>query len=134
MKRWAGVLLISVLAVLMGLGCTTEAEEIPGEIPQMDQEQAYENWQIDKTVVLLDVRTEPEYQEVHIPGSVLIPVEELRQRAPEELVDRDATIYVICRSGRRSQDGVRILQELGYTDVTDIGGIITWPFETVEGG
>ena len=121
------------MVALLGSGCASGTEETPREIPQLDQEQAYENWQADDTVVLLDVRTEPEYQEVHIPGSVLIPVEELRQRAPEELTDLDATIYVICRTGRRSQDGVRILQELGYSDVTDIGGIISWPFETVEG-
>lgn len=73
--------------------------------------------------LLLDVRTEEEYAEGHIPGSVNLPVGEQRRR--EDLLpdDPDAPIYVYCLSGARSAQMVMDLQRMGFTRVYNIGGI-----------
>lgn len=81
--------------------------------------------------VILDVRTEDEYAQAHIPGAVLIPDFELAARAESELQDKAQQILVYCRSGRRSAAAAKALVEMGYANVKDFGGIIDWPYETV---
>lgn len=86
-----------------------------------------------ESVILLDVRTEEEYNEKRIPGSILIPVEGIDSDAPAKLTDKAAVIFVYCRSGRRSAIAVEVLTLMGYTKVYDLGGIEDWPYETVSG-
>ncbi len=86
----------------------------------MDSEEGY---------IILDVRTQEEYDEGHIPGAILIPNTELEERAEENLPDKDQLILVYCRSGRRSKMAAEILVELGYTNIREFGGIIDWPYE-----
>ncbi len=81
-------------------------------------------------VVVLDVRTQAEYSEGHIPGALCLPNETIGGAAPAALPDKDAEILVYCRSGRRSAEAARKLTELGYTRVFDFGGIQSWPYET----
>ena len=83
-------------------------------------------------VLLLDVRTQEEYDQGHIKGAVLIPSTELSRRAPAELPDKEALIILYCRSGNRSAAAARELADLGYTRVFDLGGIIDWPYEVVS--
>lgn len=99
---------------------------------KLDQKIAKENLDISENIILVDVRTPQEYKEVHIPGSILLPDYELKTLAPDNLPDKDALIYVYCRSGRRSQESVNLLIDMGYTRVYDIGGIIDWEYETVS--
>jgi len=80
--------------------------------------------------IILDVRTEAEFQQTRIAGAVLLPYDEIYSRA-EELPDRNTVILAYCRSGRRSALAAATLAELGYSAVYDFGGIIDWPFETV---
>ena len=91
-----------------------EAKEI------MDSEEGY---------VILDVRTQDEYNQGHIPGAVLIPDTEIRTKAEKVLTDKDQRILVYCRSGRRSKLAAEALVELGYTNIWEFGGIIDWPYE-----
>ena len=84
--------------------------------------------------VILDVRTEEEFAQGHIPGAMLIPDYEIREEAESSLPDKDALILVYCRSGRRSKNAAQILLELGYTNIREFGGIIDWPYETVTEG
>jgi phage shock protein E len=84
----------------------------------------------DNNSILLDVRTESEYKSKHIPNSKLIPLDELENRAEEELTDKNAVILVYCRSGNRSKTASKKLLDLGYQNVYDLGGIIDWPYET----
>jgi rhodanese-related sulfurtransferase len=75
--------------------------------------------------ILLDVRTDGEYQHVHIPGSILIPVEELQKRCNE--LDRKKRIVVYCASGNRSQTACRILEMEGFGECINMaGGIGAW--------
>jgi len=83
--------------------------------------------------ILLDVRTEAEFQNFRIEGAVLIPYNEIANRALEELSDKGAIILVYCQSGRRSALAAASLVALGFSSVYDFGGIINWSYETVSG-
>ena len=82
-------------------------------------------------LTLLDVRTEAEYEESHIPGAVLLPVGAIDQDTAAEVIpEKDSTVLVYCRSGNRSKTASSALAELGYTNIYEFGGINTWPYET----
>ncbi len=73
---------------------------------------------------LLDVRTQEEWDEYHVPNATLIPLDQLPNRLSEVLKDKE--IVVICRSGNRSQEGRDILLNAGYTATSVTGGIKEW--------
>ena len=79
--------------------------------------------------VILDVRTQEEFDAGHIPGAILIPNTEIANRAEQELPDKDQLLLVYCRSGNRSKQASQILVELGYTHIREFGGINDWPYE-----
>ena len=79
--------------------------------------------------LLIDVREKEEYAEGHIEGALLIPYDEIEESAGSLLADKQQTILIYCRSGRRSAIAARTLSDLGYTDVKDFGGIIDWPYD-----
>lgn len=82
-------------------------------------------------VTVVDVRREDEYAAGHIPGSILVPNEGIRDTQPEELPDLDAVLLIYCRTGVRSRQASDKLVEIGYQNVYDFGGIADWPYETV---
>jgi rhodanese-related sulfurtransferase len=83
--------------------------------------------------ILLDVRTQAEYEEAHIPGAILIPDTDIAERAEDMMPDKDRLILVYCRSGRRSKLAAETLVELGYTNIHEFGGIIDWPYQVEQG-
>ena len=76
--------------------------------------------------VLLDVRTPEEFAEGHIAGAVLLPYDEVEQKAAGMLPEKEKPIIVYYRSGRRSAIAAAALRGLGYKDVKDFGGISRW--------
>lgn len=81
-----------------------------------------EAWRAEPKAVLLDVRTPEEYRQGHIEGSVNLPLDALRA-AREKLPATDTPLFVHCLSGARSAQAVSILRTMGYTQVTNIGGL-----------
>lgn len=104
--------------------------EIVGEYRKITAEQAYEMMNTQE-VVIVDVRTQSEYDEGHIQNAVLIPNETIGSDLPTNLPDKNAIILVYCRSGRRSEEAARKLVNLGYVSVYDFGGINDWTYGTV---
>lgn len=82
------------------------------------------------SVTIVDVRTAEEYAQGHVPDAINIPNENIGDEAPAELPEKDATLLVYCRSGRRSAQAAKKLAGLGYENIYDFGGIIDWPYET----
>jgi rhodanese-related sulfurtransferase len=73
----------------------------------------------------LDVRTQPEWDQFHIKGSRLIPLEELQARLNE--LPKSQEIVVVCLTGQRSQRGAAILQQAGFPQVFYVsGGYQAW--------
>ena len=79
--------------------------------------------------VLLDARSEEEFSEGHIPGAIVIPHDEISERAESEISEKDVPVFVYCRSGRRSKAAAEALLELGYEKIYEFGGINSWPYE-----
>lgn len=81
-------------------------------------------------VIVVDVRTEEEYAEGHLPSARNLPLDEINKA--NALLDKDAKVIVYCRSGARSAQAAQLLSEAGFTSVYDMGGIIDWPYEVVQ--
>ncbi len=86
----------------------------------------------DKNILLLDVRTPEEFAQGRINGSVLMPDYDVPLLAPERIKDKDKKIIVYCRSGARSNGAARKLVSMGYTNVYDMGGIMSWSYGVVK--
>ena len=93
-------------------------------------EEAKERMEENPNVILLDVRTQEEFDEGHIPGAVCLPNEFITAEMPFPF-EKDAEILVYCRSGRRSAEAASKLRSMGFTKVFDFGGILDWPYETI---
>lgn len=70
--------------------------------------------------VIVDVRGEAEFAEGHVPGAVNIPLNQV----PQMDMPKDTPLFLYCRSGARSSRGCKALEKLGFTDVTNLGGIL----------
>lgn len=82
--------------------------------------------------VLLDVRTQEEFDAGHIASAILLPYDEIALKAATVLPEKEKEIVLYCRSGRRSAIAKKALVELGYKDVEDFGGINRWKGELVK--
>ncbi len=96
---------------------------------QVDTEAAKELMDTEDDYVILDARTQTEYDEGHIPGAILIPHDTVATAAENALPDKGQLILVYCRSGNRSKEASQALVDLGYTNVVEFGGINSWPYE-----
>lgn len=133
-KRIKTIIILAVIGALCVNGCQTGAsgEEMKTEetaYMKISAEDAKEIMDSTDDFVLIDVREEDEYASGHIAGALLIPYGEIKERAEIELTDKNQTILVYCRSGRRSAIAAQTLAELGYADVRDFGGIIDWSYD-----
>ena len=129
MKKIALVL----LAMLLLAGCGKQEEENQvgqaGSYVSIKAEAAKKLMDEEPDCIILDVRTRQEYESGHIPGALLMPNEEIRERAEAELTDKAQLILVYCRSGNRSKQASEALVEMGYTNVREFGGINDWPYD-----
>lgn len=77
--------------------------------------------------VIVDVRSEAEFGEGYVPGARNIPLNQV----PALDMPRETPLFLYCRSGARSARGCKALERLGYTSVTNLGGILdyTGPLE-----
>ena len=95
----------------------------------INAEKAKEMMETLEEFVLIDARTEEEFSEGHIPGAIVIPHGEIRERAEAELPEKNIPVFVYCRSGNRSKTAAKALSSLGYSEIYEFGGIIDWPYE-----
>lgn len=86
-----------------------------------------------RKTVLPDVRTPEEYEELHIPNSISLPLAQLKSGIGKVAGDKAAEILVYCLSGARAAVACRQLAAMGYTNVSNMGGIRSWGYETERG-
>ena len=123
-------LIILILAALMLAACgKTEEPNREAVYMNITAKEAKLIMEQEKDYIILDVRSQEEFDQGHIPGAILIPDTEIEARAEKELHDKDQLILVYCRSGRRSKLAAESLVKLGYTNIREFGGIIDWPYE-----
>ena len=123
-------LIVIFLAMLLLTGCGQNNESTREAVyVNITAPQAKEIMDSQTGDIILDTRTKEEYDESHIPGAILIPYDEILEKAESILTDKDQLILVYCRSGRRSKLASEDLVKLGYTNIKEFGGIIDWPYE-----
>ena len=123
---WLGIVGIMVMALVAACGTAPAAQETAVKVPLPDEisvDQAHELYE--QGTFLLDVRTPEEWNDYHIEGATLIPLDELQGRVNE--LPQDEDIVVVCRSGNRSQVGRDILRQAGISQSTSMtGGVNAW--------
>ena len=136
MKRFAIILLLLILIL-------TSCGKSEGEIKmiknkdgyiEITQDMAKEIMDKEKDILIIDVREEDEYKESRIKGATLLPLSVLKSAeaenaALEVIPDKGAKALVYCRSGRRSKEASKILADLGYSNIYEFGGILTWQYD-----
>jgi len=125
MKRILPLILV-ILLLLIGCG---ESEKV-NTYQQITQEEAKKMMDT-QDVIILDVREPHEYNSGHILNAVLLPVGTIDEETAADVIpSKDSIVLVYCRSGNRSKTASEALVKLGYTNVYEFGGIITWQYET----
>lgn len=119
-----------LMAALTLSACTAEKTSENAGYMCITPQEAKQIMDTQEGYVILDTRTEEEYETGHIPGAIVISHEQIKEKAEQVLTDKDQLILVYCRSGRRSKLAAQDLVDLGYTNVKEFGGIIDWPYET----
>lgn len=118
------------LTVLLGLslfGCSSKAN-----YHQIDGQSALDMMNNETDYIIIDVRTESEYQQGHIKNAINIPNESIDESVSEILKDKDQLLLVYCRSGNRSKQASEKLAKLGYSNIYEFGGISDFPGEIVN--
>ena len=124
------LLAIAMISCMALTACgTEEASKEDASYQQISTEEAVKMMEEEEDYIILDVRTEGEYEEKHIPGAVLVPNETIGTEEIEELPDKEQMILVYCRSGNRSKQAAEKLAKLGYTNIYEFGGINDWTGE-----
>lgn len=77
----------------------------------------------DENTLIIDVRSKEEYNLNHLKNAINIEVNSLEESIADEVKDKKQEIVVYCTSGNRSKQAKRILENLGYKNVVDIGSI-----------
>ena len=133
-RRWNFIILAAILLLLTACssgGQVMDGEDMVRSYTQISQEEAKQMMEQDGTQIIVDVRTQEEYDSGHIPGAICIPNESIGTEHPEELPDLDQAILVYCRSGNRSKQAAQKLFDMGYINVYEFGGINDWTGEVV---
>ena len=139
MNTWRALTIVVVLVLAVGVvggacsdGTSSETTATPNDVQEgyvtVDVSQAYEQLSVmNGDAQIVDVREPNEWAATGVPvGAVLIPLGDLKTRAPGELA-MDGPVYVICNSGNRSRSGSQTLVDLGYEEVYNVeGGMQAW--------
>jgi len=114
--------LVAIVVLLVYLIASSAGGGGGGMAAEIGVDEAYQMYQ--SGTFVLDVRTQEEWDEYHVPNTTLIPLDELPSRVSE--VPQGQKIVVICRSGNRSDDGRDILRNAGYDATSVTGGVKEW--------
>lgn len=122
------IICLAVMAVAMAAACGCAASAPAGQAAyrQVSADEAEKMMERETGYIIVDVRTQREYDEGHIPKAVCIPNETIDREPPALLPDKAQEIFVYCRSGRRSKEAAQKLVGMGYTNVVEFGGIRDW--------
>ena len=99
---------------------------------QITQEEAKKIIDEQDGYVIIDARTHEEFATGHIPNAICIPNETIDEGIGDQLPDKEQLLLIYCRSGNRSKQAADKLVKLGYTNIKEFGGIITWPYDIVK--
>ncbi len=132
MKKVLVALLAMSVVAFCGCGGSASVSSGHAAYRHISSDEAQKLMETESGYIILDVRTQREYEEGHIPKAVCIPNESIDKGPPSLLPDKGQEIFVYCRSGRRSKEAAQKLADMGYTNIVEFGGIIDWHGEVVK--
>lgn len=115
-----------IIAVLVAYLFTLNGQENTND--EITVEEVRDKLATEEEVILIDVRTEPEFDGSlgHLPGAILIPLAELEKRIEELETYREKELIIYCRSGNRSGKATKILRDQDYNAANMVGGMLAW--------
>lgn len=119
-------LMAVIMAAACGCGDAVSAPTGQAAYRQVSSDEAGKMMERETGYIIVDVRTQQEYDEGHIPKAVCIPNETIDREPPTLLSDKEQKIFVYCRSGRRSKEAAQKLADMGYKNIVEFGGIRDW--------
>ncbi len=136
MKRIFTILLMLIMLFsLTGCGgneATDTDSKLPANGSKITAQEAQATIDADKDIMILDIRNQEAYDTKHIANAVLLPSDEIKEKAAAVLPNKDQTILVYCNTGKNTAGVVAELVKMGYTKVYDMGGIQDWTGAVVE--
>ena len=126
MKNRFVIIAISLIATFVFAACSSD--EIGSSVHRrISQEEAVEMMaDQDQDVIVLDVRETSEFDLGHIPDAVSLPLGEILSTVELMIPDKEQVILVYCQTGNRSNTAAALLSDIGYSNVYDFGGIVSW--------
>lgn len=97
------------------------------------QNKAKERLSSGDAVYLIDVRSPEEYNKTHIKDSISLPLDQIKSGVAKIVENKDAELLIYCHSGMRAATACQLLTQMGYTNVSNMGGIQTWKYKTEKG-
>lgn len=128
-EKWKRFWVLMLMFPLLIISCGKQSSS--GEYKRINAQEAKTIIDKEDDFVILDVRTQAEYDQGYIENAILIPDTSLKDQVEEKIPDKNTKILLYCRSGRRSAQSAKLLIEMGYTDVLDFGGILDWSYDLV---
>lgn len=117
------LMILFCICLLTGCGGEKNVDKNDNVVSYMEAKEKI----INDGAILLDVRTIDEYNEKHIDGAILLPLEEIEEDKISSIVNsKDSPIIVYCKSGNRSHQALLKLQALGYSEIYDLGAMSNW--------
>lgn len=118
----------TMMGILIFKKLLANKEDAKTEVKNITPKQAKELIDNEKDIFVLDVRTEEEYDKVHLKGANLIPIQELEQNI--ERIPKDKKVIVHCAAGVRSTKACKLLKDKGLKELYNMeGGINRWQEE-----
>ena len=136
-SKWIYVILIiAIIAIGVIMFTNKDTDKDVNEsnfgVKHVTMDEIVEIMEENEGYIILDVRTIEEYNEGHIPNAICIPNETIDENVVNILSDKNQLILIYCRSGNRSKQATDKLENLGYTNLIEFGGIMDWKGEIVK--
>lgn len=117
--------IILILCMMLLCACGKEVEE-KKEVAKVNRITCNEvNDLVSEGAIVVDVRTPGEYETDHIENAINIDSNEIKYVIKGKIKDYETKIIVYCQTGNRSSESAKILVNLGYKNVYDMGSITT---------
>lgn len=102
--------------------------KLDGMANSMSATEVRQRLQQGEDLLLLDVRSAAEFEEIRIPGSTSMPLGTMRSRLDE--IPKDRVVVPFCKAGLRGFEAQILLQQAGFTNICYLeGGVVSWPYE-----
>ena len=110
------LIIVLIVAIIVVMSFSKSSESV---IQTLNSEEVSEIIQ-DESLIIIDVRTEEEYESGHIEKAINIPYTEIESKVN---YDKNQAIAVYCRTGVRSSEAAKTLEKMGYTKIYNLGGV-----------